>query len=204
MTSERKTGQLFSTPKIVNYNVGFKRKRLISTLNKAWADFRRVFLACLLSLQMLTGKVTQKIAQSAMVVASVSTYAPCASQCYYLPQICEAITDTEIGHHASIFVSNSGGAPYLQEDVQSGNPNQRIVVYFMSSEDANDYLNEMAQGSPSNINEFRITAVSMEKIVNKIQARKQSRKLRKIPYAEYFTYPALLPTVQQCGENCVI
>ena len=128
----------------------------------------------------------------------------CASQCYYLPQICEAITDTEIGHHASIFVSNSKLVPLLTESVQSGNQNQRIVVYFMSSEDANDYLNEMAQGSPSNINEFRITAVSMEKIVNKIRARKQSRKLGRFPYAEYLPYPALLPTVQQCGENCVI
>ena len=46
------------------------------------------------------------------------------------------------------------GAARHTRPVQTGNPNQRIVVYFMSSEDANDYLNEMAQGSPQNINEF--------------------------------------------------
>lgn len=95
------------------------------------------------------------------------------------------------------FVSNSGGAPYLQEDVQTGNPNQRIVVYFMSSEDANDYLNEMAQGSPTNINEFRITAVSMEKIVNKIQARKQSRKLGRFPMQNIYR---IQPSSRQCGN----
>jgi hypothetical protein len=32
------------------------------------------------------------------------------------------------------YVCNSGGSPYLQDDVQAGRPEQRIVVYFMSSE----------------------------------------------------------------------
>ncbi len=41
-----------------------------------------------------------------------------------------------------------GGNPYLQEDLQAGKSDQRIVVYFMSSEDANEYLNEIAQGTP--------------------------------------------------------
>ena len=78
------------------------------------------------------------------------------------------------------------GSPYLQEDLQAGKPDQRIVVYFMSSEDANDYLNEMAQGSPQNINEFRVTATSMEKIVKKIQSRKQSRKLGRFPMSNIY------------------
>ena len=47
---------------------------------------------------------------------------------------------------------------------QAGKPDQRIVVYFMSSDDANDYLNEMSQGNPTNVNEFRIMATSMEKV----------------------------------------
>jgi hypothetical protein len=34
----------------------------------------------------------------------------------------------------------------------------------MSSEDANEYLTEMVQGSPSHINEFRVMATSMEKV----------------------------------------
>ena len=47
----------------------------------------------------------------------------------------------------------------------------------MSSEDANDYLNEIAQGSPANINEFRLTTTSMSKVMKRIQSKKQSRKL---------------------------
>ena len=43
------------------------------------------------------------------------------------------------------YISNSRGNSYLQEDLQAGNPEQRIVVYFMSSEDANAYLDEMSQ-----------------------------------------------------------
>jgi len=95
------------------------------------------------------------------------------------------------------FVTNSMGSPYLQEDLQAGKPEQRIVVYFMSSEDANEYLNEMAQGSPQNINEFRVTATSMEKIVKKIQNRKQSRKLGRFPMSNVFR---IQPSSRQC-EN---
>ena len=95
------------------------------------------------------------------------------------------------------FVTNSGGSPYLQEDVQAGKPSQRIIVYFMSSEDANDYMNEMAQGSPQNVNEFRIKATSMEKVVNNIQKRKQSRKLGRFPVSTIFR---IQPSSRQC-EN---
>lgn len=34
----------------------------------------------------------------------------------------------------------------------------------MSSEDAADYMNELAQGNAAMANEFRITTVSMEKV----------------------------------------
>lgn len=95
------------------------------------------------------------------------------------------------------FVCNSGGNAYLQEDIQAGNPDQRIITYFMSSEDANDYLNELAQGSPSNVNEFRVMTTSMEKIVGKIQARKQSRKLGRYPMSLVFR---IQPSSRQC-EN---
>jgi hypothetical protein len=79
------------------------------------------------------------------------------------------------------YVCNSGGNPYLQEDIQAGDPSQRIIVYFMSSEDASDYLNEMAQGSPQNINDFRVMTTSMDKIMTRIQTRKQSRKIGRYP-----------------------
>jgi hypothetical protein len=35
----------------------------------------------------------------------------------------------------------------------------------MSSQDASDYLNEMAQVNSPNANEFRIMTVSMEKVI---------------------------------------
>jgi len=95
------------------------------------------------------------------------------------------------------FVCNSGGSPYLQEDIQAGKPSQRIIVYFMSSEDANDYLNEMAQGSPQNVNEFRLKTTSMEKIMNNIQRRKQSRKLGRFPVGTVYR---IQPSSRQC-EN---
>lgn len=75
------------------------------------------------------------------------------------------------------YLANSGGHPYLQEDVQAGKPDQRIVTYFMSSDDATEYIQEIAQGNPSNLNEFRIYTTTLEKVVNKIEQRKQSRKL---------------------------
>jgi hypothetical protein len=44
----------------------------------------------------------------------------------------------------------------------------------------------MAQASGANGNEFRVTATSMEKVVNKIQAKKQSRKLGRYPVSNIF------------------
>jgi hypothetical protein len=38
----------------------------------------------------------------------------------------------------------------------------------MSSDDADEYLNEIAQGNPSNVNDFRIMTTTMEKVNNKI------------------------------------
>lgn len=88
------------------------------------------------------------------------------------------------------YVSSSQGHPYIQEDVQvtafihslsqayihsflfpshygafqSGQCDQKVIVYFMSSEDCNDYLSEMAQGNPQHINDFRMSISSMEKV----------------------------------------
>eukprot|EP01042_Synura_sphagnicola_P007301 gene7301-9356_t len=39
----------------------------------------------------------------------------------------------------------------------------------------------MAQGSPQSVNEFRIMVTSMEKVMNRIVAKKQSRKLGRFP-----------------------
>lgn len=67
----------------------------------------------------------------------------------------------------------------------------------MSSEDANEYLNEIAQGSPQNVNEFRLTVTSMEKIMKKIQLRKQSRKLGRYEINNIYR---IQPSSRQC-EN---
>ena len=68
-------------------------------------------------------------------------------------------------------------------------------MYFMSSEDANNYLNEMAQGNQMNVNEFRVMTTSFEKALNKIQTKKQSRKLGR--YNMNTSY-RIQPSTRQC------
>ena len=65
----------------------------------------------------------------------------------------------------------------------------------MSSEDASEYLNEMAQGNPQNVNEFRIMTSSLEKVLNKIQSKKQSRKLGR---HNMNTSYRIQPSTRQC------
>ncbi|KAJ1428290.1 hypothetical protein B484DRAFT_449925 [Ochromonadaceae sp. CCMP2298] len=95
------------------------------------------------------------------------------------------------------YVSNSRGNSYLQEDIQAGRPEQRIVTYFMSSEDAADYLDEMAQVNAYSANEFRLMTVSMEKVVGQIQSKKQSRKLGR--YDVDMVY-RIQPSSRQCAN----
>ncbi len=75
------------------------------------------------------------------------------------------------------YIANSRGNSYLQDDMQANAPERKNVIYFMSSDDANDYLDEMSQANSANMNEFRIMAISMEKVMQQIQSKKQSRKL---------------------------
>jgi hypothetical protein len=97
------------------------------------------------------------------------------------------------------YLCNSRGQSFIQEDNQIGNPDQRAMVYFMSSKDATNYLQEMAQAMGGNANELRINTVSMEKVnrsktfsclsantlhlqvLDQIRSKKQSRKLGRIP-----------------------
>lgn len=51
----------------------------------------------------------------------------------------------------------------------------------MSYDDAALYLEEMAQSNPHNAHEFSIVTASMEKVMDQIVAKKQSRKLGRIP-----------------------
>eukprot|EP01039_Chlorochromonas_danica_P002941 gene2941-3209_t len=106
----------------------------------------------------------------------------------------------KVGTTPLYYVCNSRGNSYLQEDVQSGSPNQRIVTYFMSSEDANDYLDEMTQSNSQNVNEFRIMTVSMEKVLSQIQAKKQSRKMGRFDIDLVYR---IQPSARQC-ENAEV
>ena len=131
-----------------------------------------------------------------VAVAGASIFvAPQAAQAGVLKRYTKLSPTQKLATTPLFFVSNSGGSPYLQEDVQAGKPSQRIIVYFMSSEDASDYMDEMAQGSPGNVNEFRIKATSMEKIINSIQKRKQSRKLGRFSIGTIYR---IQPSSRQC------
>lgn len=51
----------------------------------------------------------------------------------------------------------------------------------MSYDDASVYLEEMAQSNPQSAHEFSIVTASMEKVMDQIVVKKQSRKLGRIP-----------------------
>lgn len=98
------------------------------------------------------------------------------------------------------YVANSRGNAFLQEDMQAGRPDQKCVVYFLSYEDAADYLEEMAQSNALNAHEFHVVTISMEKVVDNIATRKQSRKLGRYPMDMVYR---LQPSSKQC-ENAEV
>jgi len=93
------------------------------------------------------------------------------------------------------YVCNSRGGSFLQEDHQSGCLDQRIVTYFMSSDDATVYLSEMAQMYGGNPKEFKIMTTSLEKVMSQIKEKKQSRK--------YGIHPIdVLHRIQPSSKQC--
>ena len=172
---------------------------LVHASAKLISYVKRVIAATLIVANSLTSPVAsikhRPIATAAAVSGVIAT--PLAARAGMLRKYSKLSPTQRLATTPLFFLTNSQGHPFLQEDVQSGNPDQRIVVYFMSSEDAYDYLDEMAQASGSNANEFRVMATSMEKVVNKIQAKKQSRKLGRYPVGTIFR---IQPSLRQC-EN---
>jgi hypothetical protein len=76
------------------------------------------------------------------------------------------------------YISNGRGHPYLQDDMQSQSPDQKITTYFMSYDDANAFLTEMSQSNPrQHVNDFYIMTMPLEKVLSTIQSKKQSRKI---------------------------
>jgi hypothetical protein len=155
---------------------------------------RKIVASTLIIASSLSSAGMRKVAFANSVVAAI-TAAPRRVQASAIKKYNQLSPTQKLATTPLFFVCNSGGNPYLQDDIQSGKPEQRIIVYFMSSEDANDYLNEMAQGNPQNINEFRVMTTSMEKVVNKIQSRKQSRKLGRYKMSSIYR---IQPSSRQC------
>eukprot|EP01032_Pedospumella_encystans_P017524 gene17524-19965_t len=78
------------------------------------------------------------------------------------------------------FVANARGNSYMQNDAKAGNPDQKIVTYFLGYDDAARVLSEMTQMNSqagAGIPEFLLKAVPLERAINKIRSHKQSRKL---------------------------
>jgi hypothetical protein len=79
------------------------------------------------------------------------------------------------------YLSSPQGYGYVQSDAQSGDPHQKVITYFMSSDDASNYLNEMVQASPHGVNEYRLYTSTLDTVLSRIYAKKQSRKFGRMP-----------------------
>jgi hypothetical protein len=86
--------------------------------------------------------IRQPIAAAAAIVGSVIA-APLTARAGVLRKYSKLSPTQRLATTPVFFLANSNGQPYLQDDVQTGNSDQRIIVYFMSSEDAYDYMDEM-------------------------------------------------------------
>ena len=136
----------------------------ISTICNGFFKYvRKIVAATAVIASSLSSGGMRKVAFANSVVAAI-TAAPRRVQAAVIKKYGQLSPTQKLATTPLFFVCNSGGNPYLQDDIQAGRPEQRVIVYFMSSEDANDYLNEMAQGNPQNINEFRVMTTSMEKV----------------------------------------
>lgn len=131
--------------------------------NSFFKYVRKIVAATAVIASSLSSGGMRKLAFANSVVAAI-TAAPRRVQAVVIKKYRQLSPTQKLATTPLFFVCNSGGNPYLQDDIQAGKPEQRVIVYFMSSEDANDYLNEMAQGNPQNINEFRVMTTSMEKV----------------------------------------
>lgn len=147
-------------------------------IHKYLANAKRSLLSTFVAAFSFSGSMLPK---SAIAMASALTAFPSVSNAGIFRKYSNLSPLQKLATTPVFFLSNSGGNPYLQEDIQAGKPDQRIVTYFMSSDDANEYLNEIAQGNPANLNDFRVTTTSLEKVMKRIMQRKQSRKAGRYP-----------------------
>jgi hypothetical protein len=115
-----------------------------SATTSFWAYLRKVIAATMVIASSLTASAAniRNFAFANSVIAAI-TAVPRAAHASALKKYKQLSPTQKLATTPLFFVCNSGGQPYLQDDIQAGKPEQKIVVYFMSSEDANDYLNEV-------------------------------------------------------------
>lgn len=147
----------------------------VSNIHKYFVKVKQTVLSIFVAAFSFSGSKSI-LPKSAIAITSALTSFPSISNAGILRKYSKLAPLQKLATTPVFFLSNSGGSPYLQEDIQAGKPEQRIVTYFMSSDDANEYLNEIAQGNPANLNDFRVTTTSLEKVMKRIMQRKQSRK----------------------------
>jgi len=184
-TMDRKELMIGEMIRLANHNVASYFRKLMAT---------SMIIASSVCTQISPSLRRMAVTSSAVVSAVGAPKAAFASVFKNYKQLAPV---EKLGTTPLFYVCNSGGNPYLQEDLQTGKSDQRIIVYFMSSEDASEYLNEMVQGSPQNVNEFRVMATSMEKVVQRIQYKKQSRKLGRFPMSTVYR---IQPSSRQCSN----
>jgi hypothetical protein len=108
-----------------------------------WQYMRKVIAATMVVASSLTSAINVRNLAFANSVIAAITAAPKRAHASALKKYKQLSPSQKLATTPLFFVCNSGGQPYLQDDIQAGKPDQRVIVYFMSSEDANDYLNEV-------------------------------------------------------------
>jgi hypothetical protein len=158
----------FAEPEILNEPRGFMRTLqdafdvVKRTVTNFFGYIRKVMAATMIIASSLTSFGIKKTAAVTSVLSSIAM--PKASHAGVLKKYSKLSPTQKLATTPLFFICNAGGNPYLQDDVQAGKPDQKIIIYFMSSEDASEFLSEIAQSQPSSVNEFRIMTTSMEKV----------------------------------------
>ena len=200
---------LSSHPTVPKWNAMQQEIRMVMNvwMTQFWRYIRRAISAFIVAASSFSGSLVpgshmrRQFAVAGGLTAITTMSMPRPAQASLFKKYRDLTPVQKLATTPVFFVCNSGGSPYLQDDVQAGKPEQKIVIYFMSSEDANDYMNEIAQGNPQNINEFRVMAVSMEKVMKKIQSKKQSRKLGRYKLQSVIR---IQPSSRQCDNAEIV
>jgi hypothetical protein len=107
------------------------------TSNRVISYIKKVITATIVVANSLTTPFANQrysfkpIAAATAIMSSVIA-APLAAKAGVLRKYTKLSPTQRLATTPLFFLTNSNGQPFLQEDVQTGNPEQRIIVYFMS------------------------------------------------------------------------